>query len=67
MAFKMFGWVPDGVYDSEYYQARYQVANGNPARVITKMWIDEGGPNDVTDNLKLRWGSYPDLPAKPPK
>lgn len=67
MAFKMFGWVPNGTYDSEYYQVRYTIADGNPKTVITKMWLEEGGPNDVNEDLKLPWGSYPNLPAKPGK
>lgn len=67
MAFKMFPWVPDGVYDSSIYVTRYHVVDGNPSRVITKMWLDEGGPNDVSDFLKLPWGTYPDMPPKPPK
>ncbi len=67
MAFQMFKWVPDGMYDSEYYQCRYYIVNGNPSRVITHSWLDDGGPQDLPDNFRLPWGSYPDLPPKPPK
>ena len=67
MSFKMFAWVPDGVYDSAYYCVRYSVLNGNPHKVITKTWLDEGGPAELDDHLKLSWGSYPDMPPKPAK
>lgn len=67
MAFKMFAWVPDGTYDYEEFMCRYVVLNGNPQIVISKMWVDTGGPNDVDDSLKVAWGSFPNFPPKPPK
>lgn len=67
MAFKMFAWVPDGTYDSEYYQVRYVIVDGNPRKVITKMWLDVGGPNDASDDLLVPWGIFPDFPPKPEK
>lgn len=63
----MFKHVPDGIYDSLYYLTRYQIIDGTPRTVISKMWVDTGGPADVSENFKLPWGSYPDLPAKPSK
>jgi len=67
MAFKMFSWVPDGTYDYTEYSTRYVVQDGNPVTVISKMWVDKGGPDDVSYALKLPWGSYPDFPPKPLK
>jgi hypothetical protein len=63
----MFAWVPDGTYDHSDFLVRYHICDGNPIKVITKMWIDGGGPDDVVDALRLPWGSYPDCPPKPPK
>ena len=64
MAFKMFDWVPDGTYDYQKYLTRYVLVKGSPVIVITKMWLDGGGPVDVTDDLKQPWGSFPDFPPK---
>ncbi len=64
MSFKQFGWVPDGTYDHRTFLVRYVVVNGSPTRVISKSWVDEGGPNDVSSDLKLPWGVYPDIPEK---
>lgn len=65
--FRMFKWVPDGTYDYSDYLTRYVVREGNPDIVITKMWLDAGGPTDISEELRLPWGSYPDFPPKPPK
>lgn len=62
--FKQFAWVPDGTYDYTIYQTRYVIVDGNAKRVISRSWIEAGGPNDVGDELKVPWGSYPDFPAK---
>lgn len=66
-SFRMFGWVQDGTYDKRDYCVRYQVVGGMPKRVITKVWIDDGGPADCDPDLRLPWGTYPDMPPKPPK
>ena len=65
--FKMFGWVPDGTYDYQNYLTRYVVVNGNPKTVISKMWVDQGGPDNVSSELKQPWGAFPDFPPKPEK
>ena len=65
--FKMFGWVPDGTYDYQNYLTRYIVVNGNPKTVISKMWVDQGGPDNVSSELKQPWGAFPDFPPKPEK
>lgn len=67
MAFKMFKWVPDDIYDSVEYQVRYEVIDGNPVTVISRMWLDKGGPDHVDPSLRLPWGTFPDLPPKPLK
>lgn len=67
MSFKMFKWVPDGTYDYQEYQTRYVLVNHNPTIVITKMWLDKGGPEDVSEELRQPWGSFPDFPPKDSK
>lgn len=66
-SFKMFSWVPDGTYDYDNFLVRYVVEGGNPKVVITKMWVDLGGPDSVSLELKQPWGSFPDFPPKPAK
>ena len=65
--FKMFRWVPDGTYDYSEFLCRYVIVNGNPKIVISKQWVDSGGPDDVSEELKQSWGSFPDMPPKPSK
>ena len=65
--FKMFRWVTDGTYDYNEFLCRYVIVNGNPIIVIAKQWVDSGGPNDVSEELKQPWGSFPDMPPKPSK
>lgn len=67
MAFKQFAWVPDGIYDYNNFLVRYVLKDGNPVIVISKMWVDKGGPDDVSLQLKQPWGSFPDFPPKPEK
>jgi hypothetical protein len=67
MSFKQFGWVPDGTYDYEDYLVRYVIKDGNATRVISKMWVDIGGPDDVSLDLRQPWGAFPTFPLKPPK
>lgn len=63
----MFKHVPDGIYDHAINLVRYEVVGGKPRKVISKMWLDKGGPDNVSDQLKKPWGSYPNIPAKPAK
>ncbi len=67
MSFKMFKWVPDGTYDYSEFLCRYVIVDGNPKTVISKMWVDIGGPKHVSSELKQPWGSFPDFPPKPLK
>lgn len=63
----MFSWVPDGTYDYREYTTRYVMVKGNPIIVITKMWLDKGGPEDASEELRQPWGTFPDFPPKPVK
>jgi hypothetical protein len=67
MAFQQFKWVPDGTYDYDEYYVRYVIVNGNARIVISKMWLDVGGPDDVSEELRQPWGSFPNFPPKPAK
>lgn len=64
---KNFDWVPDGVYDSTFYLVRYVIEDGAHHAAISKMWLDNGGPDDADMALRLPWGTYIDLPQKPQK
>lgn len=64
---KMFPWVPDGIYDYQNFKIRYVLKNGMPAVVITKIWLDNGNLGDIPEHLKQPWGSFPDFPPKPEK
>lgn len=60
----MFSWVPDGTYDYSEYKTRYVIVNGNPKIVISKIWLDKGGPEDAAQELRQPWGAFPDFPPK---
>lgn len=63
----MYKWVPPGIYDHQEEQVRRLIVEGGrPKIVIAKMWLDQGGPEDVDPALKLPWGTYPNFPPKPP-
>ncbi len=67
MAFKQFGWVPDGTYDYSEYLVRYVIVDGNAKTVMAKEWVDKGGHDTLPRELRTPWGSFPDFPPKPPK
>jgi hypothetical protein len=67
MGSKLFHWVPDGVFDKRDFLVRYQITDGMPVTVISKMWLDQGGPADVVDSLRQPWGTFPDMPPRPAK
>lgn len=60
----MFKWVTDGIYDNQELLTRYEIQDGKPRTVISKMWVDAGGPENVDEKFKAPWGTYPDMPAK---
>lgn len=67
--FKQFAWVPDGTYDHQDFQVRYVIKDGctKGQKIISRTWVDQGGPDDVSLELKQKWGTYPDVPPKPLK
>jgi hypothetical protein len=67
--FKMFAWAPDGIYDHQENQVRYVVKDGcvKGQTILSKNWVDIGPPDDVQSELKQPWGTFPDIPPKPPK
>jgi len=65
--FRMFGWVPDGTYEHAAHFVRYVIADGNPVITIAKLWIDQGGPQDIDQYYSQPWGTFPDFPPKPKK
>lgn len=67
--FKQFAWVPDGIYDHVENQTRYVVKDGcvKGQKIISRSWVDQGGPDDVSSELKQPWGTFPNVPPKPPK
>lgn len=62
--FKMFKWVPSGTYDYSEFLVRYVIVDCNPTLVITKAWVDQGGPDNVSEALRQPWGAFPDFPTK---
>lgn len=64
---KMFPWVPDGTYDYTGYWIRYILKDGMPEIIISKEWLDKGGPKDAPAELRQPWGAFPDFPPKPDK
>ena len=65
--FKMFKWVPDGTYEHVDHLVRYVIVDGNPVITLTKLWIDQGGPNDLDQYYSQPWGTFPPMPTKPKK
>jgi hypothetical protein len=63
----MFKWAPDGIYDHLKYEVRYLISGGRQTIVISKLWLDKGGPEGVDSSLLVPWGTYPDMPPKPAK
>ena len=65
--FRMFGWVPDGTYEHADHLVRYVIVDGNPIRTIAKLWVDQGGPQDLDQYYNQPWGTFPVIPTKPKK
>ena len=63
----MFGWVPDGTYDHAAHFVRYCIVDGNPVITISKLWIEQGGPQDLDQYYNQPWNTFPDFPPKPKK
>ena len=65
LKFRMFSWVPDGTYDHAPHLVRYVIVDGNPVITIAKLWIDQGGPNDLDQYYNQPWNTFLDFPSKP--
>ena len=63
----MFGWVPNGTYDHAAHFVRYCIVDGNPVITISKLWIEQGGPQDLDQYYNQPWNTFPDFPPKPKK
>lgn len=61
-------WVPDGAYDYGAHCLRMFIWNGFCYLSAAKMWVDDQEKNKrLPEWMQVPWGSYPELPAKPPK
>ena len=65
--FRMFSWVPDGTYEHADHLVRYVIVDGNPIITIAKLWVDQGGPQDLDQYYNQPWGTFPVMPTKPKK
>ena len=52
--------VPDGIYDFEEMECRWRdvVVDGCAIYTISKMWLDQGGPVDLPEEMRYPWGTY---------
>lgn len=63
--FKMFGWVPDGLYDHVDYLMRYEIKDGTYTRCADKNWVNDVSKHDrLPEHFRKPWGEYPDMPRK---
>ena len=63
-----FSHCEDGAYDDLKSKTRYFIYGGFHYYVISKMWIeDEVGNKRLDPWEQAPWGTYPDIPPKPPK
>lgn len=62
-------WVTDsGCYDDNVLSLRTFVYNGIACYYASKMWVDDPIQNKrLPEFMQLPWGTYPDMPIKPPK
>ena len=66
---KTHPWVTeDGAYDYTDHCTRMFIYNGFSYLVASKMWVDdEVGNKRLPEWMQKPWGTYPNLPPKPPK
>lgn len=58
--------VPDGIYDFTTERGlswREVIINGTVMYTMTKSWLDNGGPEHLSDELRAPWGTYGDYNA----
>lgn len=59
--------VPNGPYDDVIGKSRLFIYGGFHYIIVSKAWIEEGDHSRLEGWEKEPWGTYPDLPPKPPK
>lgn len=66
---KTHPWVlEDGPYDYNDHLTRLFIWNGFAYLVASKLWVDDEVANKrLPPWMQAPWGTYPNLPAKPPK
>ena len=65
---KSHPWVEDGAYDHLGHCTRLFFYNGFSYLVASKMWVDDEVANKrLPEWMQKPWGTYPDMPPKPPK
>lgn len=63
-----YSWVEDGAYDDCEYYTRLFIHEGFGYYIVSKSWIESPTHNHLLDEwMRAPWGTYPDLPPKPPK
>jgi hypothetical protein len=62
-------WVPeDGAYDFEDHGTRLFIHEGFAYYIASKTWVEDQIANKrLPEWMRAPWGSYPELPPKPPK
>ena len=62
-------WVTeDGAYDYSEHQIRLFIHKGFAYRMASRMWVEDEVQNLRLDPwMRAPWGTYPELPPKPPK
>jgi hypothetical protein len=58
----------DGAYDEQSTLSRKFIYEGFNYLIATKMWVDDQVANKrLPEWMQAPWGTYPDMPPKPPK
>lgn len=65
--FRMFHWVPDGIYDHREFLTRYWIEDGAYIKVAQLQWLIPERWDELPEEFRLPWEAYPDMPPKPPK
>lgn len=64
---KTHPWAPDGIYDDRKLQTRYWVKDGRAQEVASILWIESFKVTQLSPAMQAAWGTYPDMPPRPPK
>ena len=58
--------IPDGIYDvttERGLKYREVWINGTMMKIMVSSWLDNGGPEHLSDELRAPWGTYGDYNA----